>query len=190
MAKEQTREKILDAAMELFATKGYTDSTTKIIADHAKVNEITVFRHFNSKENLFSEVTKNYVSKVNFLERLDKFYNLPVPEAIEKISMEYVNYSFGNLLLFKITLRMHDDMKSEYKLRLTKEYSTGLTKYLNFLEKNGYHFGDTQLIARTHLASLLGLFTVHSLRSESSEVEIREMANLLIKNFLKAYDLN
>ncbi len=189
MAKEETRENIIQAAVELFATKGYTDSTTRMIADMAGVNEITIFRHFGNKEKLFSEATKYYVQKVNFLERITDFYIFPIDDAIRNISNEYVNYSFGNLSLFKITLKMHDDMESEYKLRLTKEYSKGLKIYLDYIKSKGIILGDTELIATTHLASLLGLFTLHTLRNDSSEKQIKIMAKLLIENFISIYQL-
>ncbi len=189
MAKEETREKIIEASMEFFSTKGYTDSTTKMIAELAGVNEITIFRHFGSKQKLFSESTKYYVQKVNFLDRVSKFYNLPIDDAVRHISNEYIKHAFGNLRLFKITLRMHDDMESDYKLRLTKEYSTGMKIYLDYLKEKGKLLGDTELIATTHFASLLGLFTLHTLRNDISEDQMKLMAKQLIDNFIKTYNL-
>lgn len=47
-----TREKILLAAINLMAEKGYDSTTTKEIAQEAKVNEVTLFRHFGTKEKL------------------------------------------------------------------------------------------------------------------------------------------
>ncbi len=52
----KTEEKILDAAFELFSDRGYKVTTTKLIAEKAGVNEVTIFRHFNSKMNLFRRV--------------------------------------------------------------------------------------------------------------------------------------
>lgn len=51
-----TRDKILNAALELFAEKGFSASTTKEIARRAKVNEVTIFRQFRSKRALFGAV--------------------------------------------------------------------------------------------------------------------------------------
>jgi AcrR family transcriptional regulator len=53
---EATRERILQAAAKLFAEKGYARATTRAIAEAAKVNEVTIFRHFGSKNNLLSEL--------------------------------------------------------------------------------------------------------------------------------------
>ena len=54
--KKETKEKILDAALELFSEKGFKATTTKIIAEKAEVNEVTLFRYFGSKEKLFFAV--------------------------------------------------------------------------------------------------------------------------------------
>ena len=50
------KDKILKVAAELFAEKGYDTVTTKAIAEAAGVSEVTVFRAFKSKRELFDEV--------------------------------------------------------------------------------------------------------------------------------------
>jgi len=48
-----TKEKILTAAMSLVSERGYLGATTREIAREAGVTELTLFRHFGSKEQLF-----------------------------------------------------------------------------------------------------------------------------------------
>lgn len=50
------RERILDSALEAFAEKGFSGTSTKEIAKRAKVNEVTIFRQFRSKRALFAAV--------------------------------------------------------------------------------------------------------------------------------------
>lgn len=57
---EVTRQKIIAAAAEVGSQLGYSNATTKAIADEAGVNEVTLFRHFGSKENLFSATIEQY----------------------------------------------------------------------------------------------------------------------------------
>jgi AcrR family transcriptional regulator len=57
---EKTRKRILIAAAEVGSQVGYTKATTRAIADAAGVNEVTLFRHFGSKENLFSAAIEEY----------------------------------------------------------------------------------------------------------------------------------
>lgn len=58
MPEEETRERILDAATEIFADQGYTGATTRAIAARAGVNEVTLFRHFGSKRSLFQAMVE------------------------------------------------------------------------------------------------------------------------------------
>lgn len=51
-----TEQRILDAALKVFASEGYTGATTRKIAEEANVAEVTLFRKFQSKENLLREV--------------------------------------------------------------------------------------------------------------------------------------
>ena len=53
-----TRQRLLDAAARVFARSGLEGATTREIAREAKVNEVTLFRHFQTKDNLLSEVVR------------------------------------------------------------------------------------------------------------------------------------
>lgn len=48
----EKQEKILNAALELFATEGYTATSTSKVAKAAGVSEGLIFRHFENKEGL------------------------------------------------------------------------------------------------------------------------------------------
>ena len=49
------RDQLLEAAARLYAETGYRGTTTRRIATEAGVNEITLFRHFGSKDALMRE---------------------------------------------------------------------------------------------------------------------------------------
>lgn len=50
------RDKLLTAAMKVFARDGLHRATTRVIAEEAGVNEVTLFRHFTNKEGLLTAV--------------------------------------------------------------------------------------------------------------------------------------
>jgi len=52
---KETRQRILDAAMRVFARDGVSGATTREIARVAKVNEVTLFRYFKNKHELLSQ---------------------------------------------------------------------------------------------------------------------------------------
>jgi AcrR family transcriptional regulator len=55
-----TRQRILQAAARVFAQKGYARATTRALAAAAGVNEVTLFRHFGSKQGLFAAIIEAY----------------------------------------------------------------------------------------------------------------------------------
>jgi AcrR family transcriptional regulator len=52
-----TRQRIIDASIQLFSQKGYTGASTREIAKIAKVNIASLNYHFRSKQNLLQEVS-------------------------------------------------------------------------------------------------------------------------------------
>lgn len=54
--RNRTRQRLINAALELFASQGVTETTTKQIAELAEVNEVTLFRHFGNKHGLLLAV--------------------------------------------------------------------------------------------------------------------------------------
>jgi AcrR family transcriptional regulator len=56
-----TRDQILDAAAKVFAEHGFRGATTRLIADAADVNEVTLFRLFGSKDALLGEAIRTRV---------------------------------------------------------------------------------------------------------------------------------
>ncbi len=67
--QNDTRQRIIKAAIQVFSQKGYLGATTRAIAAAAGVNEVTLFRHFGSKENLLRAAIDQY-SPLPGLERL------------------------------------------------------------------------------------------------------------------------
>lgn len=54
----ETRQRILQAALEAYGKRGFRGATTRSIASLAGVNEVTIFRHFGSKQALLTEALR------------------------------------------------------------------------------------------------------------------------------------
>jgi AcrR family transcriptional regulator len=54
--RKSTRQRLVQAALQLFAGQGVTETTTRQIAELAAVNEVTLFRQFGSKHGLLLAV--------------------------------------------------------------------------------------------------------------------------------------
>jgi AcrR family transcriptional regulator len=66
-----TRRRILQAAGEAFRAQGYARATTRGIAAAAGVTEVTLFRHFPSKENLFQSVVEHFANVPGMVTELE-----------------------------------------------------------------------------------------------------------------------
>jgi TetR/AcrR family transcriptional regulator, regulator of cefoperazone and chloramphenicol sensitivity len=62
--RDPTRERILDAALDLFGERGLTGATVRDIAARAKVNVAAISYHFGGKEELYRAVAETVVGSI------------------------------------------------------------------------------------------------------------------------------
>lgn len=74
-----SRQKLLEAAIQVFAEHGFRGATTRRIADAAGVNEVTLFRHFKSKSALINEAAE-YHAQLRSAESLPEAPVAPLRE--------------------------------------------------------------------------------------------------------------
>ena len=92
MEFNSTDIKIIEATFGILQEEGFTKATTKKIASEAGVNEVTIFRKFQNKNNLV-EITKEYYLE-RFLESLEEIFDFDEDDEIEG----YLQSNFVGLL--------------------------------------------------------------------------------------------
>jgi AcrR family transcriptional regulator len=60
----ELRRDILSAAQMVFSEKGYASTTIREIADHSQASERLIYRHFNSKADLFAAAVFDPVERI------------------------------------------------------------------------------------------------------------------------------
>jgi AcrR family transcriptional regulator len=73
--KQQTREKIARVALELFAERGYDETTLADIAEAADVSARTIFAYYESKEDIL------FCEEAAFLDRLGTLFEGRPPDV-------------------------------------------------------------------------------------------------------------
>lgn len=76
------RDRILDAALQAFAEKGFSGTSTREIARRADVNEVTVFRQFKSKRALFQAVISERSPVLDIAQKVSFDTKTPVEELL------------------------------------------------------------------------------------------------------------
>lgn len=90
MAMTKTKDQLLKATLKLISEKGYLGATTREIAQEAGVTELTLFRHFGSKERLFEELLKSYTFLPHLKELLPELEGLTCEQALTLIGTRFL----------------------------------------------------------------------------------------------------
>lgn len=85
--REQSRKKILDAALELFATHGYHNTSIEQIRKKAEVSKGLIYNYFDKKEDLIKEIVFDLFKGGD--EVLGKISSLSTPQEQFKFLVEY-----------------------------------------------------------------------------------------------------
>ena len=140
MGKVSAREKIIEAAVLLFGEKGYTATTIREVAEKAKVSELTIFRNFKNKENLFRESIILRTTPVALLEGLDEQFTGDLRKDLTTIAETYIQTNLPKLNYIWAAL-LESRQNSEMK-RLLHELNSHLVdhleRYLQKLGEKGY----------------------------------------------------
>ena len=76
---DERRQAIVEAAVPLFARKGFSGATTRELAEAAGVSEALLYRHFPSKQLLYSEILQQVGCQGD--PALEKLASLPASSA-------------------------------------------------------------------------------------------------------------
>ncbi|PAM95610.1 TetR family transcriptional regulator, partial [Flavobacterium sp. IR1] len=83
--REQKKQQILGAALELFMEYGIQKVSISEIAKKANVSQVTIYNYFESKHNLIHEVFIYYVDQASAQFDQPVFSDIPFPEQIKKL---------------------------------------------------------------------------------------------------------
>jgi TetR/AcrR family transcriptional regulator, cholesterol catabolism regulator len=103
------RSEIVGIAAELFASKGYANTTVREIADAAGILSGSLYHHFDSKESMIEALLRD------FLERIDAQYRRVIAAAADPVDAlrELVHAAFGALATDRAAVAV---MLNEYNL--------------------------------------------------------------------------
>lgn len=189
-----TRERILDTAMGLFSTRGYAGATTREIAHQAGVAEVTLFRHFASKEKLFEAVIAHYSALPGLKSFLPRALEMPYEEALVGMA----NLFLDTLIQIKDWIRiMHSEVqRSPDKLLMIyhsflDEIFEVFASYFRELQKRGIlRDFDPDLGARVFHSMFYCFFNMEELlgrkqyRPTDRAKAVREFVSLFISGTL------
>lgn len=112
MEKQKTKQRILDAALELFSTQGFEATSIAQIADAVGVRKASLYSHFDSKQDildrLIESIMENY-AKHSVRSLADRIGDELDPDGVVRLVTEQIRYT------------VHDEHVSRARKMLTIE---------------------------------------------------------------------
>ncbi len=102
--KTTTKQQLLEATLKLISEKGYLGATTREISREAGVTELTLFRHFGTKERLFEELLKSYTFLPKLKEILPELDQLAYEDALTLVATNFLLTMKERKAMMKILL--------------------------------------------------------------------------------------
>lgn len=160
--KPSTKDKLLEAALEAMAERGYRGATTREIAARAGVCELTLFRHFGTKENLFRALLEKHSFTLMLKEILRSSKDEPVKNTLFKIGIELYKTMQKKKPIMRVVLS-EVVLRPEPVARVLREMIyqniSELKNYFSSLQKKGLLKDlSTEVMARSFMGSIFSFF--------------------------------
>jgi len=192
LSGEERRQQIVEAAIDLFSRKGFRGTTTREIAEAAGISEAMIFKHFATKQELYSaiieaksETEELLASAARAASRKDdpavfRSVGLKMMEQTEK------DPSLMRLLLFS-ALEGHELSDIFFKSRV-KRLHEFLSNYIRArIEEGAFRPVDSLVAARGFIGMTVHYLLIHELfgvkRPPRSSPE--EVVQTFVSIFLK-----
>ena len=155
--KDATKQKLLKATLKMISEKGYLGATTREIARQAGVTELTLFRHFGTKEQLFEELLQSYTFLPKLRELLPELDSLPYDEALTLVATRFLltlKERKSMLKIFFSEIHLYPDRIKRIYISFLDEMRSTLASYFAALQKKGVL---RQVSAETAAAAFFGM---------------------------------
>lgn len=144
-----SRKKIINSAITLFASKGFTSTTTREICKHAGVNLSLIPYYFENKEGLYTNIIESILNYglEHLQEEITKSNSVKTMTYDEKVDLYYT------LLEKYISFLYSESVPNSFVILMLKEQTIASSKYSEIYSKK---IEILYKALRTILASILG----------------------------------
>ena len=188
--EEDTRTKILQAALQLFARRGYDGTTTKDLAKSAGVAEGTLFRYFANKKAILIEVaTAGWVDILtDLLTELSEMGSYKAVSQVMRRRMINLHKNSDLLRVCFIEAQYHPELKESIQTEVINKMTEVAEAFFETAMSKGiYRQMNPKIVAKV----FLGIFAIAGFSDETiidpnaSPQAMQEMAEGISDIFLR-----
>ena len=179
MSEKPTRERILDAVVELHEEVGPADTTISAIAERAGVQRLTVYRHFPDERELIRGCSAHWSEQHPPPDPADW---AGIQDSRERLTTAlqalYAYFEAGEEMLIQV---IRDEEKVPALQEVLAPFWSYLVEIAGGLSAGWGVGGETQRLVRAAVGHALRFGTWHSLRREglTNEEAVRLMTDLV-----------
>lgn len=167
--KSETRDKILDAARELFITEGFEGVSMRKVAEKIEYSPTAIYVHFADKEELFRELCHQDYARLAQVFQSSVMPKDPI-ERLKQIGAIYIDfgtrYPHHYKFMFMTPFPMHEPDEEDREMMGNPEMDA--YAFLKWAVQQALDAGcfreelnDTALISQTLWASVHGVISLH-----------------------------
>lgn len=173
MANAQpTKLRILDAAEELFAENGFSETSLRQITKKAEVNLASVNYHFGSKKELIQAVIERYLQVLvpNINEELCQLKNSTGKPSLEEVFSVFVRPILslnekrknGTTILLQLLGRGYTDSQGHLRWFFLTHYGDVLSTFVGMVHQTHPQLSASEIFWRLHFTLGTVVFTMAS----------------------------
>jgi AcrR family transcriptional regulator len=179
--RSKSREKIEKIALELFAIKGYHETSISQIAEKAGISKGLLYNYYRNKEQLLNSVIMKVFDEIMRIIQMSE--NLPAEKQIEQMIIQTINHLKENITFWRLYLFLVHQSDVQLKLigmweKMRDEYMEYFTK---LFEKTGSKNPPMEAMMLGTLFDGIGLNYV----TAPNGFPIDEIRDYLIEIFVK-----
>jgi AcrR family transcriptional regulator len=176
--RADTRQRILDAAREMFVRHGYEATTMRAIAARIEYTPTAIYHHFRNKEALLTELgSLDFRALASAFQRIERIED-PI-ERLRRLGLAYVDFALEHPMQYQL-LFMTRHPKVDDKRLARGDPSEDAYAFLRETCAAAIASGrlraeykDTDQLAQIAWASLHGLLALHIVKHDDDWIEWR-----------------
>ncbi len=187
--EEDTRARILQAALKLFARQGYDRTTTKDLANSAKVAEGTLFRYFPNKKAILIEVaTSGWIEILtDLLTELSEMGSYKAISQVMRRRMLNIQENSDLLRVCFIEAQYHSELRERIQSEVIEKMTDVAEAFFETAMSKGiYRQINPKIVAQVFLGmfAIAGFSRETIIDPEASPKAMQEMAEGIADIFL------
>ena len=197
MMANDTKERILAAALEMFSQNGYAGTNIRELSASLGLVKSGVYKHYESKEAIWNALLDQMIAYYG--EHFGSPDHLPPvpdsPEELTRLTMHMVNITVHDekIIMTRKVLTLEQFRDDRAKDLATKHFLTGLTEmftqiFTGMMEKGVLRKDDPKMLAFAYTAPISAL--IHLCDREPGKTEdALKQAEEFSRHFIATYGL-